>query len=129
MTGLPSKCPGAGAIAFLTASFITVAWLIARERSVKLSEVGPAIVAREGIGWPDMRVNINTAEISELALLPGLGPSLAERIVEHRQTNGEFASVDDLSMVKGIGSAIIDRMRPFIVVDTNSTKGSLPSTR
>ena len=129
MMGLPSKCPGAGAIAFLIASFITMAWLIARERSVKLSEVGPAIVASEGNGWPDMRVNINTAEISELALLPGLGPSLAERIVEHRQTNGEFASVDDLSMVKGIGSAIIDRMRPFIVVETNLTKGSSPSTR
>lgn len=51
------------------------------------------------------KVNINTANQSELDRLPGIGPSLAERIINYREENGNFKSTDELQNVKGIGDA------------------------
>lgn len=51
------------------------------------------------------KVNINTANQSELDSLPGIGPSLAERIINYREENGNFKSTDELQNVKGIGDA------------------------
>ena len=48
-------------------------------------------------------VNINTADAGELDSLPGIGPALAERIVKYRESNGSFASLEDLMQVPGIG--------------------------
>ena len=49
------------------------------------------------------RVNINTATASQLQMLPGIGPTLAERIVAYRDKNGVFHSIGELMMVPGIG--------------------------
>ena len=57
------------------------------------------------------RVNVNTASASELEKLPGIGPALAERIVSHRQSNGPFESLDDLTDVPGIGRAKLEALR------------------
>lgn len=51
------------------------------------------------------KVNINTATQDELDSLPGIGPSLAERIINYREENGNFKSTDELQNVKGIGEA------------------------
>lgn len=51
------------------------------------------------------KVNINTATQDELDSLPGIGPSLAERIISYREENGNFKSTDELQNVKGIGDA------------------------
>ncbi|HKW45767.1 MAG TPA: helix-hairpin-helix domain-containing protein [Candidatus Eremiobacteraceae bacterium] len=59
-------------------------------------------------------VNINTASESELAQLPGVGPSLARRIVEYRTANGPFQMPDDLQNVSGIGANKFAKMEPFI---------------
>ncbi|UOO76238.1 helix-hairpin-helix domain-containing protein [Neisseria sp. Dent CA1/247] len=56
-------------------------------------------------------VNINTATAEELKALPGIGPSKAAAIVEYRQHNGQFKSVDDLKNVKGIGEGILAKLR------------------
>ena len=56
-------------------------------------------------------VNVNTASASELEKLPGIGPALAERIVSHRQSNGPFESLDDLTDVPGIGRAKLEALR------------------
>lgn len=56
-------------------------------------------------------VNINTAGVSELEALPGIGPALAARIVEYRDGHGPFASVDDLTDVPGIGPAKLEALR------------------
>ena len=61
-------------------------------------------------------VNINTANADELSLLPLVGPTLAQRIVEERQRQGPFASVDELSRTPGIGPHRVNELRPFIVV-------------
>jgi competence ComEA-like helix-hairpin-helix protein len=69
------------------------------------------------IAWPDMRIDLNRANGAELALLPGVGDRLADRIIDDRQRNGPFASVDDLQRVPGMGPAIIERLRPHVVVE------------
>ena len=56
-------------------------------------------------------VNINTASASELEKLPGIGPALAQRIVEYRDSHGPFASVDALTDVPGIGKAKLEALR------------------
>lgn len=59
-------------------------------------------------------VNINAAGTTELAQLPGLGPTTAERIVAYRKENGPFASHDDLLAVNGIGPVTLESLRPFL---------------
>jgi len=63
------------------------------------------------------KVNINTATADELATLNGIGKVKAEAIVAYRAQNGEFQTVDDLTKVKGIGSKIIEKIKPEITVD------------
>ena len=60
------------------------------------------------------QVDINTAELPELMHLPGIGDTLARRIIEVRQTTGPFAESDDLRRVKGIGPKIMERIRPYL---------------
>ena len=56
-------------------------------------------------------VDLNTADAAALEALPGIGPSIAQAIVEWRDTNGAFASVDELDDVPGIGPATLDELR------------------
>jgi competence protein ComEA len=59
-------------------------------------------------------VDVNTAGESELTQLPGVGPSLARRIIEYRQANGPFQTPDDLQNVAGIGPSKFAKMESFI---------------
>ncbi|SDE56831.1 helix-hairpin-helix domain-containing protein [Glycomyces harbinensis] len=61
-------------------------------------------------------VNINVAGASELDALNGIGPVLAERIIEYREANGSFQSVDELSEVSGIGSALLEQLREQVTL-------------
>lgn len=61
-------------------------------------------------------VNINTAGIDELKTLPGIGDTLAQRIVDYRSAHGHFTTIDDLDAVKGIGKATIEKIRPCVVL-------------
>lgn len=67
--------------------------------------------------WPDMRIDINSASAAELSLLPGVGPNIAQNIVTERQTNGPFETIDDLQRVHLVGPLIVERLRPYAVVD------------
>jgi len=59
-------------------------------------------------------VNINTADSDTLQTLPRIGPVLAERIIEYRDEHGPFVDVADLVLVKGIGEATLEQLRPLI---------------
>lgn len=59
-------------------------------------------------------VDVNTAPAVELAELPGIGPTLAERIVEHRTAHGPFRNLDDLREVKGIGAKTLEALAPHV---------------
>ncbi|MEY3977447.1 MAG: hypothetical protein RLZZ284_303 [Actinomycetota bacterium] len=61
-------------------------------------------------------VNINRATVAELDQLPGVGPSTARAIVEHRERYGPYATVDDLLAVRGIGPAKLAEMRAMVTV-------------
>lgn len=66
-------------------------------------------------GESDM-VNINQANQTELETLPGIGPSTALKIIEHRKQNGKFGSIEDLKNVKGIGDSKYEAIKDLIEV-------------
>ena len=61
-------------------------------------------------------ININTATVEQLVSLPGIGPILAQRIVDYRQANGAFQRAGDLLEVAGIGPTSFERIRQLITV-------------
>jgi competence protein ComEA len=61
------------------------------------------------------QVDINTAGQPELVQLPGIGETLAQRIIETRQAHGPFTEPDDLRRVRGIGPKIMERLRPYLL--------------
>jgi len=65
---------------------------------------------------PVRAVNLNNANVSELASLPRVGPKLAERIIEYRNQHGNFRNVNELLNVKGIGKKMFDKIRDLVTV-------------
>lgn len=61
-------------------------------------------------------VNINTATQTELETLPGIGPSLALKIISYRNENGKFSNIDDIKNVSGIGESKFNDIKNYIVV-------------
>ena len=61
-------------------------------------------------------VSINAANEAELDKLPGVGPAMAKRIVEYRQANGGFQTLEDLKKVSGIGEAKYKRIKDKITL-------------
>lgn len=59
-------------------------------------------------------VNVNTAPVEVLARLPGISRDVAQAIVECRQATGPFDSVEELSRIKGLGGALLERIKPYI---------------
>lgn len=76
----------------------------------------PASAAETG-----KRVNINTADASQLALLPRIGPSVAQKIVAFRKDNGPFKSADDLLLVPGIGEKTFALLKPYLATSGETT--------
>ncbi len=87
---------------------------------------GENIIVEEGNGFnknnsnskegEKSKVNINTANQTELETLPGIGPSLAQRIIEYRNENGEFEKIEDIQNVKGIGDAKYSNIKQDICI-------------
>lgn len=66
-------------------------------------------------------VNVNTADPSQLALLPRVGPAVAQRIVDFRKENGPFKSTEDLMLVQGIGEKTYQLIKPYVAVSGETT--------
>jgi competence protein ComEA len=69
-------------------------------------------------------VNINSATLSELETLPGIGARTAQRIVEYRQKNGGFKKIEELMNVQGVGEKSFLKIRDRLTIGTREKTGS-----
>ena len=59
-------------------------------------------------------ININTASVEELDSLPGIGPTIAQRIIDYRDENGPFQTIEDILNVSGVGPSTFDQIKDLI---------------
>lgn len=89
-------------------------------KSIELTYLSPTVSSNRQINSDTIivqsRIDINTASISELDTLPGIGEEKAKAIVDFREKNGKFRSVDDLLYVSGIGQSLLDQIKDKIIV-------------
>ena len=62
------------------------------------------------------KVNINTAKLEELQNIPGVGPSIAQAIIDYRKENGKFKNIEDIKNVSGVGESKYKNMESYIKV-------------
>ncbi|MEW6189355.1 MAG: helix-hairpin-helix domain-containing protein [Actinomycetota bacterium] len=88
---------------------------VPKEGEVKAGEsISPTL---SGNGTVDGPINLNTASVEQLDQLPRIGPVLAQRIIEYRQSNGGFKSIDDLQKVEGIGPKKFEQIKDRVTVN------------
>lgn len=93
--------------------------LVCAAGCVKLPRDAPPEVVSTGGGVADAprRVNVNSASAAELERLPGVGPALAARIVEHRERHGPFRRAEHLIAVRGMSESRFRALRALVRVD------------
>ncbi|MFY9398127.1 MAG: helix-hairpin-helix domain-containing protein [Desulfomonilia bacterium] len=81
------------------------------------------VLAMGGLAYGESspgKININTATIEELQLLPGIGLATAQNIIEYRKANGPFTTMEEFTKVRGIGERKFERLRPYLKLDGDS---------
>ena len=63
------------------------------------------------------QIDVNAADVTQLQRLPGIGPTLARRIVDDREAHGPFQSVEELSRVKGIGPKTLSTFQDYVAIN------------
>ncbi len=84
---------------------------------ILLAVVLMGLLALPGYVLAGDKININTASKDQLTQLKGIGPVTADRIIEYREKNGKFKSVEELTEVKGIGDGTLMVIKEYIVVE------------
>ena len=74
------------------------------------------------LGQEKKVIDLNRATAAELQLLPGVGPALSRRIVEYRETKGEFVKIEDVMQVSGIGPKTFEAIRGYLTIQ-DQTEG------
>ena len=95
-----------------------VNWYRQHAARVRVELAHPAEISRrlDAALEQGRRLSLNAATAAELERLPGIGPSLAERIVAYRDAHGPFTSMDELCQVRGIGPALLARFRSDVTL-------------
>jgi competence protein ComEA len=93
---------------------VNLARLLSDGEQLAVPAVGEVVASAPGI-VADGRVDLNTADAAALDTLPRIGPAMAQRIIEWRESNGPISSVDDLLAVSGIGTKTVEALRPLVV--------------
>ena len=94
--------------------FITAFLIITMSAAAMAVEV-------ESTGTSSGVVNINTADVGQLSLLPRIGAKVAQRIVDYRQQHGAFKKTSDLMQVKGFGEKSFERLAAYVTVEGKTT--------
>jgi competence protein ComEA len=76
---------------------------------------------------PAQPININTADSAQLQLVPGIGPSTAEKVLQMRKSYGAFKSVNDLAAIRGIGPKRLEKMRKYLTVGEPAPAAANPA--
>ncbi|HIS79167.1 ComEA family DNA-binding protein [Anaeromassilibacillus sp. An200] len=76
-----------------------------------------SVVSEEASSSPEWPVNLNTATLEQLDTLPGIGPVTAQAILDYREENGPFTSVEELEQVYGIGEKTLEKLRDSVTVE------------
>ena len=104
-------------IAAVLILLVVLSWIIWLDRQPRTQSAAPV----HSVSLEELEraatVDINAASAAELEALPGIGPVLAEAIVEYREEFGPFESAEDLLDVYGIGPVKLEGMRPFLRLD------------
>ncbi len=85
------------------------------ETPVLPTSAAPAIA--KGMTGPGQKINVNQATAQDLEALPGIGPAIAQRMLDYRTEHGPFKSIEELEKVRGIGEATLARIRDQVTVD------------
>lgn len=102
-----------------------------RTRTARIATLGALLllsIAAVGFAASGV-VNVNTASADQLALLPRVGPSVAASIIEYRGANGAFKQAEDLMLVQGIGERTYELIRPYVVLEGETTLTEKVSSR
>ena len=94
---------------------------IAKEGGYRLGRMTGSTLMTLGLA-----LDLNSATAEDLDALPGIGPMLAKRIIDYRQSRGPFRKIEDLQEVSGIGSIKLEKIKPYLIVDVNPDQGALP---
>ncbi len=86
-----------------------------------------AVLIMAFAGLVSAAVDINSATVKELEAVKGIGPAKAKAIIDYREKNGPFKSVDDLKKVKGFGGKTLEKMRPELTVGETPSPTAKPA--
>jgi len=92
---------------------------VALALTLLLGVAGPALAG--GNARLSGTVNVNTATAEQLQMLPGIGETRAQALLEQRERQGRFQRIDDLLAVKGIGGASLEALRPYVTLQGATT--------
>lgn len=80
-------------------------------------DIENAEIKNENTAKDSLKININTATLEELDKLPGVGEATANKIISHREENGQFKTIEDIKNVNGIGDKKFEKMKELICVN------------
>lgn len=101
-------------------SKVNLATLLQDGQQIHIPALGEVVIAPTASSDQETPVitggllDVNSATVEQLSQLPGIGPALAQRIIDYREQNGLFKSLDDLDLVSGIGPSIISNIRDMV---------------
>ncbi len=87
------------------------------EDSLKSLDTKKKKKGKKGENLQEKSINLNTASREQLILLPGVGESTADKIIQYRKDYGSFKKIEDIMKIKGIGNKKFEKMKNFIIVD------------
>ena len=102
---------------FVGRTYVLSHSVVIKPQNTENIPLGPLEAAPSTAQSSDNKININTAGMEDLCSLPGIGESLAQRIIDYREQNGDFQSIEEIMAVKGIGTAKFDGIRKYIKIN------------